>query len=285
VHDSFSSARTHAPGLLVCGAVALGALALERLEVRLAGHAWVEALVLAILAGTAVRTLWTPPARFACGIQWAAKGLLECAVALMGVTISFATIAAAGLPLLAGIVAIVFGAIAASFLPRVRTAAQDGGARRRGNAICGNSAIAAVAPVIDAESDDVATAIAFTAVLGVAVVIALPIVAHALHPSAAAPGNAGRPDRLCRAAGAGRRRPARPLRRADRHPGQAGARADAGTGRRLPVGAQGASGRRSGSRHGPDSGAPPWPAAFPAAVHPRVPGAGGAPFAGPRPRR
>jgi hypothetical protein len=55
-----------------------------------------------------------------------------------------------------------------------------------GNAICGNSAIAAVAPVIDAESDDVATAIAFTAVLGVAVVIALPIVAHALHPSAAA---------------------------------------------------------------------------------------------------
>jgi uncharacterized membrane protein YadS len=56
VHDSFSSARTHAPGLLVCGAVALGALALERLEVRLAGHAWVEALVLAILAGTAVRT-------------------------------------------------------------------------------------------------------------------------------------------------------------------------------------------------------------------------------------
>lgn len=187
---AFLSARTYAPGLLVCGAVALGALVLERLEVRLAGHAWVEALVLAILAGTAVRTLWTPPARFACGIQWAAKGLLECAVALMGVTISFATIAAAGLPLLAGIVAIVFGAIAASFLlgrafglpPKMAVLVACG------NAICGNSAIAAVAPVIDAESDDVATAIAFTAVLGVAVVIALPIVAHALHLSAAAGG-------------------------------------------------------------------------------------------------
>ena len=35
-----------------------------------------------------------------------------------------------------------------------------------GNAICGNSAIAAVAPVIDAEAEDVSAAIAFTAVLG-----------------------------------------------------------------------------------------------------------------------
>ena len=38
-----------------------------------------------------------------------------------------------------------------------------------GNSICGNSAIAAVAPVIDADSNDVAASIAFTAVLGVLV--------------------------------------------------------------------------------------------------------------------
>ena len=43
-----------------------------------------------------------------------------------------------------------------------------------GNAICGNSAIAAVAPVIGAEPEDVASSIAFTAVLGVAVVLVLP---------------------------------------------------------------------------------------------------------------
>ena len=43
-----------------------------------------------------------------------------------------------------------------------------------GNAICGNSAIAAVAPVIHAEKEHVASAIAFTAILGVAVVIGLP---------------------------------------------------------------------------------------------------------------
>lgn len=57
-----------------------------------------------------------------------------------------------------------------------------------GNAICGNSAIAAVAPVIDADADDVATAIAFTAVLGVAVVLLLPLVATTLHLTPAAGG-------------------------------------------------------------------------------------------------
>jgi uncharacterized integral membrane protein (TIGR00698 family) len=50
-----------------------------------------------------------------------------------------------------------------------------------GNSICGNSAIAAVAPVIGAESDDVSAAVAFTAVLGVLVVLGLPALAAALH--------------------------------------------------------------------------------------------------------
>jgi uncharacterized integral membrane protein (TIGR00698 family) len=49
-----------------------------------------------------------------------------------------------------------------------------------GNSICGNSAIAAVAPVIGARAEDVASSIAFTAVLGVIVVLALPLLAPAL---------------------------------------------------------------------------------------------------------
>jgi uncharacterized integral membrane protein (TIGR00698 family) len=45
-----------------------------------------------------------------------------------------------------------------------------------GNAICGNSAIAAVAPLIGASPAEVAGAVAFTAVLGVGLVLALPLV-------------------------------------------------------------------------------------------------------------
>ena len=54
-----------------------------------------------------------------------------------------------------------------------------------GNAICGNSAIAAVAPVIGAEGRDIASSIAFTAVLGVVVVLVLPLLMPLMHLSAA----------------------------------------------------------------------------------------------------
>jgi uncharacterized integral membrane protein (TIGR00698 family) len=49
-----------------------------------------------------------------------------------------------------------------------------------GNAICGNSAIAAVAPVINANKEHVASSIAFTAILGVVVVLGLPFLQHPL---------------------------------------------------------------------------------------------------------
>jgi uncharacterized integral membrane protein (TIGR00698 family) len=52
-----------------------------------------------------------------------------------------------------------------------------------GNSICGNSAIAAVAPIIGAHSDDVASSIAFTAVLGVVVVLGLPLLVPVLSLS------------------------------------------------------------------------------------------------------
>ncbi len=42
-----------------------------------------------------------------------------------------------------------------------------------GNSICGNSAIVAVAPVIKARAEDVAASIAFTAALGILVVLLL----------------------------------------------------------------------------------------------------------------
>jgi uncharacterized integral membrane protein (TIGR00698 family) len=52
-----------------------------------------------------------------------------------------------------------------------------------GNSICGNSAIAAVAPVIGADGEDVASSIAFTAVLGVIVVLLLPLLVPLLQMS------------------------------------------------------------------------------------------------------
>ncbi|MGC4015950.1 MAG: YeiH family protein [Luteolibacter sp.] len=178
------------PGLGLCAAVTFAALLLEQWQVRWLGKPWIEALVVAILLGALVRTFWSPPRSFDRGIQFTTKTVLELAVVLMGATVGFHEIRAIGLPLALSIIVTVFGTIGASFLlGRVL------GLPRKmamlvacGNAICGNSAIAAVAPVIEADSDEVATSIAFTAVLGIGVVIALPILATALHLSPAAGG-------------------------------------------------------------------------------------------------
>ncbi len=177
--------RTALPGIALCAAVTALAFATALGEARLFGESWIEALVLAILLGTVLRTMWTPSALWQPGIAFSAKILLEVAVVLLGATVSAATILSAGPALLLGIAAVVLVAVAAGFgigrllglPPRMALLVACG------NAICGNSAIAAVAPVIDADGEDVAAAIAFTAVLGVAVVLGLPLVGLGLQLS------------------------------------------------------------------------------------------------------
>jgi len=165
------------PGLLLCGVITGVAQALQAGEESLTGHPYVEALVLAILLGTAVRTAWVPGARFKAGIAFSAKQVLEVAVTLLGASVSLGAIVASGPALLAGIV----GAVALTILASCAICRALGLPVRMalliacGNAICGNSAIAAVAPVIGADSRDVAAAIAFTAVLGVLMVLGLPL--------------------------------------------------------------------------------------------------------------
>ncbi len=104
---------------------------------------------------------------------------------LLGASVSAATIFAVGPLLLLGIAGVVALAIPVSFaigrmlgLP-TRMALLVA----CGNSICGNSAIAAVAPVIGADSEDVAASIAFTAVFGVIVVLGLPVIGFGLGMS------------------------------------------------------------------------------------------------------
>lgn len=171
------------PGLLLCLAVSAAAAVLQSAEAALFGRAWLEALVIAILLGAVVRTAWTPGMRWAIGINFSAKTLLEIAIVLLGATISAGTILRAGPWLLLGIVGVVFLGIGASYaLGRLAgLPARMATLIACGNSICGNSAIVAVAPVIGACAEDVGASIAFTAVLGVAVVLGLPALAVALH--------------------------------------------------------------------------------------------------------
>ena len=170
------------PGLALAGAVSIASLAIADVETRLFGHPVIEGLVVAILVGMAVRTAWTPPPRATAGVRFAAKQVLEVAIVLLGASVDLPLLLRSGPSLALGIVLLVVIGLTASYtigrllgLPRnlaVLVAC--------GNSICGNSAIAAVAPVIDAEQEHVASSIAFTAILGVVVVVGLPLLVHPL---------------------------------------------------------------------------------------------------------
>jgi uncharacterized integral membrane protein (TIGR00698 family) len=170
------------PGNLVPGiiaAVIVGAVAVAggSLEERAFGRAVIEPLVLAILVGMLVRTVRGEPAREASGVRFVAKEVLEVAVFLLGATMDVPRLFASGPALAAAIAILVCLALgtgyaigrAAKLSPRLAMLVACG------NAICGNSAIAAVAPVIGADREDVAASIALTAVLGVIVVVGLPL--------------------------------------------------------------------------------------------------------------
>jgi len=170
------------PGLALAGAVSIASLAVADIETRLFGHPVIEGLVVAILLGMVVRTAWTPPSRTAGGVRFAAKEVLEVAIVLLGASVNLPLLLRSGPSLALGIVLLVVLGLGASYsigrllgLPHnlaVLVAC--------GNSICGNSAIAAVAPVIGARQEHVASSIAFTAILGVVVVVGLPLLVHPL---------------------------------------------------------------------------------------------------------
>ena len=173
------------PGAALCVLVTLVAVSIQAAEERTVGHPYVEAIVIGILLGTAIRTVLEPGQRFRSGIAFSAKQLLEVAVTLLGTSITFAAVAASGAALLGAIVSVVALTLGVSF-----AISRSLGLSIRlsiliacGNSICGNSAIAAVAPVIGASTDEVVSSISFTAVLGVVVVLGLPLLIPLLRLS------------------------------------------------------------------------------------------------------
>jgi uncharacterized integral membrane protein (TIGR00698 family) len=173
------------PGIALCAAISLAAWRVQLVGERVLGRPWLEALVLAIVIGAAVRAAWRPGERWRDGVALCSKQMLELAVALLGESLQVTILVRAGAALFLGIVAVVTVGILAGYAlsrlfglsPRLSLLVACG------NAICGNSAIAAVAPLIGAEPDDVASSIAFTAVLGVIVVLLLPLTLGALGMS------------------------------------------------------------------------------------------------------
>ncbi|MGV3575836.1 MAG: YeiH family protein [Devosia sp.] len=165
------------PGLSLSTGIAVLALIAEQLQRRLFGWVALDGLVVAIVAGIVVHSLFGLATRFRAGVHFAAKTVLEVTIVLLGGTISAGAILQIGPVVVAAIVLVVVAALGLSYgIGRaLGLDARLATLVACGNSICGNSAIMATAPVIKAPAEDVAASIAFTAALGVLVVLLLPL--------------------------------------------------------------------------------------------------------------
>jgi len=172
-------ARAIAPGFALALAVAAVATVVGE-YVPLIGSAVPGAVIGAIIA-IAVK----PGARLAPGVKWASTFVLQCSVVLLGAQLSIAEAARVGvssLPVMLGTLAVCLGA---AWLYG-RLLGVPGDLRTLigvGTGICGGSAIAAVSPVIEAASTDVAYAISTIFLFNIAAVLAFPLLGHALGMS------------------------------------------------------------------------------------------------------
>jgi uncharacterized integral membrane protein (TIGR00698 family) len=172
-------AQSIAPGLALALAVAAVATIVGQ-YVPLLGSAVPGAVIGAVIA-----IVVKPGARFAPGVKWASTFILQCSVVLLGAQLSIAEAARVGLssvPVMLGTLAI---CLAAAWLYG-RLLGIPGDLRTLigvGTGVCGGSAIAAVSPMIEAASADVAYAISTIFLFNIAAVLVFPLLGHALGMS------------------------------------------------------------------------------------------------------
>jgi uncharacterized integral membrane protein (TIGR00698 family) len=168
------------PGYLTAAAVAGAALALHALPIRILQLT--SPAIMAILFGLAVRNLLHLPAPMVEAAKTMVRRLVPLTIVLTGAGLNLGALAAVGLP--AVVVTVLSMAVAmagAWYAGRVlglwrRTSILIGA----GTAICGNSAIVAVAPLIDAEDDDVMLSMTTINLLGLVLMFASPLLGRLL---------------------------------------------------------------------------------------------------------
>ncbi|WP_417755556.1 YeiH family protein, partial [Senegalimassilia anaerobia] len=150
-----SHIKTLAPGIAVSALIAVVCWFLGQ-AVPLVGGA-----VFAILLGMVIGTFWKEKGAAEPGVKFASKKILQTAVVLLGFGLPLTQLAQVGVMSLPVILSTISASlITAAVLCRVmhvpgRTATLIG----VGSSICGGSAIAATAPVIKADDQEVAHAI------------------------------------------------------------------------------------------------------------------------------
>jgi uncharacterized integral membrane protein (TIGR00698 family) len=178
------------PGYVLAGVVALLAYGIHYLPVppfavvrESAVRHPVSAAIIAILLGLLIRNLLPVPDSIAAGCKKLVKKVIPVAIVLTGAGLNLRHMASIGLPALCiTIVCMALAIAVAYYLGRLlglgeRVAMLIGA----GTGVCGNSAIVAVAPLIDARDEDLVLSIGTINLFGLVAMLACPVLGGLLH--------------------------------------------------------------------------------------------------------
>lgn len=164
----------------VASAVVIAALA-KLVEGLLPVHL-VGASVIALFVGMFINKVWTPSEAVKKGLKFTSKKVLKFAIILLGASLSIGTILEVGkmsLTVMCFTLLTCFGG--GYFIGRALGLNWKlSNLISAGTGICGGSAIAAIAPVIDAEDSDIAYAMSATFLFDMAMILLFPIMGKAM---------------------------------------------------------------------------------------------------------
>lgn len=176
------------PGLALVAAVAVASRLLYRAIPSDAVQRAVSEVLIAVLLGLVVRNTLGVGRDMEAGIRFALHRVLRLGIILLGLRLSLQAVVTVGLSALALVLIGITVALTLAYLAgryvhiSPRLAALIG----VGTAICGNSAIIATAPVIEAKDEDVSFAVATITLFGTLAIVIYPLIGHALGLSDAA---------------------------------------------------------------------------------------------------
>ena len=163
-------------GILVCLLIAIPSWILGKIFPVIGGA------VIAIIAGMVITMIWNDRGKAEAGIKWTSKVILQTAVVFLGFGMDLGVILQTGkqsLPII--ICTITTSLIIARILQKVLKVPENTSILVGvGSSICGGSAIAATAPVIDADDDEIAQSIAVIFFFNVLAAIFFPIFGKAI---------------------------------------------------------------------------------------------------------
>ena len=163
-------------GILLCLAIAIPSWFLGKIFPVVGGA------VIAIISGMIITMFWNDKKNAEAGIKWTSKIILQTAVVLLGFGMNLGVIFQTGKQSLPIIICTITTSLVIAWILKkaLKVPANTSILVGVGSSICGGSAIAATAPIIDADDDEVAQAISVIFFFNVLAALLFPMFGHFL---------------------------------------------------------------------------------------------------------